>query len=105
MIRHIVHFNLKPEVDSADRDRLFEQIKSVEKVTPAKRLQIGRLLDPREDWYKPRLNPEYQWALTMEFDTEDDLYVYQKSPDHEVVAAELRKRVSGPPRIVDFVSQ
>ena len=40
-----------------------------------------------------------------EFDREVDLYTYQKDPGHETVAAEIRKRVSGSPRIVDFVSQ
>ena len=105
MIKHIVQFNLKPEVDASDRDRLFQQIKSMAKLPSVNALHIGRLLEPNEEWYIARLNKEYLWALIMDFNTEADLYNYQKCAQHEVVAAELRKRVDGLLRIVDFVSQ
>lgn len=105
MIQHIVQFNLKAEVTVADRDWLFEQIKGMRKIPAVKRLQVGKLLGPCEEWYKPRLNQEYQWSVMIDFDNEDDLYVYQKSGHHEEVAGEIRKRVDGPLRIVDFVSQ
>ena len=105
MILHIVQFNLKPEIEASDREWLFSQIKGLARIPVVKRLAIGKLLDPREEWYQPRLTREYEWSLSMEFDREVDLYTYQKDSGHETVAAEIRKRVSGSPRIVDFVSQ
>jgi len=104
MILHIVQFNLKPEIEVSDREWLFSQIRDLTKISVVKRLAIGKLLDPREEWYQPRLTREFAWSLSMEFDSEADLYTYQKHPNHETVAAEIRKRVSGT-RIVDFVSQ
>jgi hypothetical protein len=105
MILHIVQFNLKPEIQVSDREWLFAQIKGLAKMPVVKRLAIGKLLDPREEWYQPRLTREYEWSLSIEFESEADLYTYQKHPVHETVAAEIRNRVSGSPRIVDFVSQ
>ena len=105
MIFHIVQFNLKPEIEASDREWLFSQIKGLGAIPVVKKLAIGKLLDPREEWYQPRLTREYEWSLSMQFDSEADLYTYQKNPDHETVAAEIRKRVSGSPRIADFVSQ
>jgi hypothetical protein len=94
MIRHIVLFNLKPELEPADRDWLFGEIQALSKIPSVKRFWIGKLLDPREDWYKPRIATDYTWAVTMEFDTEDALYAYQQDPHHVHVAREIRERVS-----------
>ena len=103
MIRHIVLFNLKPDLEAADRDWLFGQIQGLGKIASARRLAINKLLDPREGWYKERISAEYAWALTMEFDDEDGLYAYQKDPQHVTVAAEIRKRVTNI-KVVDFVN-
>jgi len=103
MIRHIVLFNLKPEVEPSDRDWLFDQIQGLAKITGVRRLAIGKLLEAREDWYKVRLSADYGWALSMEFENEDALYAYQQDPNHLTVAQEIRKRVTGT-KIVDFVN-
>ena len=103
MIRHMVFFNLKPEIEKSDRDWLFAQIQGLSKITGAKRMAISRLLEPREEWYKDRVSKDYGWALTMEFDDEDGLYAYQQHPEHVKVAQEIRNRVSGF-KVVDVVS-
>jgi hypothetical protein len=103
MIHHIVLFNLKPDLEAADRDWLFGQIQSLGTLASAKRLAINKLLDPREAWYKERIATDFGWALTMEFEDEDGLYAYQKDPLHVTVAGEIRKRVSNI-KVVDFVS-
>ena len=103
MIRHIVMFNLRPEIEAADRKWLFGQIQSLGQLASVSRLQVGKLLAPKEEWYTPRLSTEFEWALTMEFDDEDRLYEYQKDPLHVTVVQELRKRISAI-KIADFVS-
>jgi len=103
MIRHMVFFNLKPELEPADREWLFGQIQGLSKIASVRRLAAGKLLDPREEWYKPRVATDYEWALTMEFDNEDALYDYQQNPQHVTVAQEIRKRVTGV-KVMDFVS-
>lgn len=103
MIHHIFLFNLKPEIESSDREWLFGQIRSLAKIPSVERLALSKLLEPREDWYKERIATDYGWALSMEFRDEDALYAYQKDPHHVVVAQEIRKRVSGF-KILDFVS-
>ena len=104
MIRHIVLFNLKPEIDDAEQEWLFGQIQGLAKISSVRRLAIGKLLEPREDWYKPRMAVDYGWCLSMEFEDEAGLYVYQTDPYHVGVAQEIRKRVSGV-KVMDFVTQ
>jgi len=103
MIRHMIMFNLKPELEPAEREWLFGQIHSLAKLPMVRGLSLGKLLDAREDWYKARVNTEFGWALSMDFENEDSLYAYQKDPKHIETAAEIRKRVTGT-RVVDFVS-
>jgi hypothetical protein len=103
MIKHLVIFNLKPELEASDREWLFGQIYGMAKIQSVRRLAIGRLLEPREEWYRPRMSADYGWALTMEFDDEDGLYSYQQDPNHVTVAQEIRKRVSAI-KVMDFVN-
>lgn len=103
MIRHIVLFNLKPDLESSDREWLFGQIRELGKLPTVSRLALGKLLEPREPSYKERMSPDFGWALSMEFDDEDALYAYQSNPFHVTVAGEIRKRVSLI-KVTDFVS-
>lgn len=103
MIRHLVFFNLKPDLEPADREWLFGQIHGLSRIPVVTGLAIGKLLDPREEWYKPRMWAEFEWALTMEFENEDALYTYQQDPGHVTIAQEIRKRVSSI-KVMDFVS-
>src|SRR5262245_32508720 len=102
MIRHIVFFNLKPEIEVADRQWLFGQMRDLAEIPSVRRLDISKLLDPREAWYKERVATDYGWAMTIEFDDEDGLYVYQADPYHVTTGQEIRKRASSI-KIVDFV--
>ena len=103
MIHHMVFFNLKPEVEDADREWLFGQMQGLSKIPSVKRLAVGRLLDAREEWYKARVATDFGWVLTVEFADEDGLYAYQKDPYHLALVPEIRNRVSGT-KVVDFVS-
>jgi hypothetical protein len=103
MIRHLVLFNLKPDLEPSDRDWLFDQIRGLAKIPSAKQLALGKLLDAREDWYKQRIATDFTWALTMEFENEDGLYAYQHDPYHVSVAGEIRKRAANV-KVMDFVS-
>jgi hypothetical protein len=103
MIRHMVFFTLKPELESADRDWLFGQIRGLANLPTVRRLALGKLLDAREPWYKERIATEFGWALSMEFENEDALYAYQLDPQHATVSQEIRKRVSNV-KVFDFTS-
>lgn len=102
MIHHMVLFNLKPEVDDADRDWLFGQMKGLARIGSVRNLSIGRILQPREEWYRPRMATDHAYAMTMDFDDEDGLYAYQSDPYHVGVAQEIRKRAVV--KVMDFVS-
>jgi hypothetical protein len=99
----MVLFNLKPELEPADREWLFGQMQSLSKISSVRRLAVAKLLEAREEWYRERIARDFGWALTMDFDDEDGLYVYQKDPQHVAVAQEIRKRVSAI-KIIDFQS-
>jgi len=103
MIRHIVMFNLRPDVEPSDREWLFDQIRALSKIPSAQRVAVNRLLDAREEWYKARISTDFEYALTMEFENEDGLYAYQNDPYHLSVAQEIRKRTSAV-KVVDFMT-
>lgn len=103
MIHHMVFFNLKPDVEAADRDWLFGQMQLLSQIPSVKSLAVGKLLEAREEWYKARVATDFTWALMVEFENEDGLYAYQQDAFHVTLAQEIRKRVSGT-RVVDFVS-
>src|SRR5437868_2294930 len=103
MIRHIVIFNFKPEINQTDREWLFSQMYGLARIPSVRQFAVGKLLEPREEWYKARLWTDFSWALTVEFDDEAGLYAYQQDPIHVAVAQEIRKRVSGA-KVMDFVS-
>ena len=94
MIRHIVFFKLKPEVTDADREWVFNLIRdAVAKIPQAKNFAIGKQLVPYEQWYKERLATDFTWGLSTDFETEADLYTYQKHPLHMETLQELGKRI------------
>ena len=104
MIRHIVFFKLKPEVTDAERDWLFNLIReAVAKIPQAKNFAIGKQLDPTEGWYKERLATDFTWGLSTDFETEADLYTYQKHPLHVETLQELAKRINER-KVYDLVS-
>jgi hypothetical protein len=94
MIRHIVFFKLKPEVTDTEREWLFNLIReAVAKIPQAKHFAIGKQLVPYEEWYKERLATDFMWGLSTDFETEADLYTYQKHPLHMETLQELGKRI------------
>lgn len=104
MIRHIVFFKLKPEVTDADRDSLFNSIRNaVAKIPQARNFAIGKQLVPTQEWYKERLATDFTWGLSADFDTEADLYTYQKHPLHMETLQELAKRINER-KVYDLVS-
>ena len=104
MIRHIVFFKLKPEVTDADREWVFNLIRAaVAKIPQAKNFAIGKQLVPYEEWYKERLATDFTWGLSTDFETEADLYTYQKHPLHVETLQELAKRISER-KVYDLVS-
>jgi len=103
MISHLIQFNLKPDIESDDREWILNQVKGLSKVPTVKRFTLGKLLDPKEEWYKPRMSAEFGWVVTIEFENEDGLYAYQKDRSHVVVAQEIRRRVTNI-KVSDFVS-
>jgi len=104
MIRHIVFFKFKPEVSDADRELVFNLIRTAAaKISEAKHFSIGKQLVPSQEWYKERLATDFTWGLSADFDTEDDLYTYQKHPAHMETLQELAKRISER-KVYDLVS-
>jgi uncharacterized protein YaeQ len=104
MIRHIVFFKFKPEVTDTDRDHVFNLIRgAVAKIPQAKNFAIVKQLVPTEEWYKERLATDFTWGLSADFETEADLYTYQKHPLHMETLQELGKRINER-KVYDLVS-
>jgi Stress responsive A/B Barrel Domain len=102
MIRHMVLFNLKDDIDDSDRAQLFAQIRGMSAIPSVRRIETGTLLDPTEASYRSHMSSDFSCALLADFENEEALYAYQKHPMHVSVAAEIRKRVSLI-KVIDFV--
>ena len=102
-IRHIVMFSLRSDIDAADRSWLFSEIQAIARLPTVRSLALGQCLSPKEDWYRPRLSYEFDYALSMEFENEDALYAYQTHPSHVTLAQEIRKRTSAI-KVMDFMN-
>lgn len=102
MIRHMVLFNLKPEIPDSERDELLASIRDLGNLPSVGLIQTGRLLDPRKPDYRNHMTRDFEYALLADFDDEDALYAYQRAPAHVTVAQEIRKRVSAI-TVFDFV--
>ena len=104
MIRHIVAFNLKPEVGTEDREWLFAHARKLLAPIPTvKGMAIGKGYVPPDASGKPKRPMEYDWAMTMEFDDRAAFEVYSKHPDHVAFGPEILKRASVL-KVMDFES-
>jgi hypothetical protein len=103
MLRHMVLFNLKPDVAASERDALFDQVRKLSDIGSVRSLAITRLLEPADPEYRGHMSSDFGYALLIEFDDEAGLYAYQKEPDHVTVGQEIRKHVSAI-KVMDFVA-
>lgn len=103
MIRHMVLFTLKDDIEETDRAYIFGQAKKLAGIESVRRTEVGTLLDPKIEGYKERMWRDFQNALLIDFDDEDGLDAYQTDPFHVVFAKEIRERSSAV-KVVDFVT-
>ena len=103
MIRHMVLFTLKDDIEENDRAYIFGQATKLAGIESVRRLEVGTLLDPKNEGYKDRMWRDFQNALLIDFDDEDGLDAYQTDPFHVVFAKEIRERSSAV-KVVDFVT-
>jgi excinuclease UvrABC helicase subunit UvrB len=87
MIKHIVLFKFKEELQDAEKDRKLKTIKSAledltKKVEALNKMEVGINCNPNE---------KYDMALTSEFASMEGLEKYASHPDHLEVAAVIRE--------------
>lgn len=103
MIRHMVLFTLKDDLEETGRKYILGQAEKLAGIESVRRLQIGTLLEPRDEGYRERMWADFKNALLIDFDDEDGLDAYQTDPFHVVFATEIRERASDV-KVVDFVT-
>ena len=101
MVRHIVLFEFKTEVDRRDREKLFSKMRKLSEIKSVRSLTIGTLLQPSNPDYLSHMSQEFGHSLLIDFDNEEQLYGYQADPYHVEVGRSLRELVSEI-KIVDF---
>lgn len=82
MIKHVVLFQLKDEVDAVEKQRVMEAFKAGLMALPAEisclhRMEVGFNVNPEE---------QYEVALCAELDTLEDVNTYAVHPAHVAVA-------------------
>jgi hypothetical protein len=103
MIRHMVLFTLKDDIEDSDKEYILGQAAKLADVDTVLKFEIGALLDPTNADYKSRIWSDFENALLIDFEDEAGLIAYQVDPFHVVFAKEIRERVSAL-KVVDFVT-
>lgn len=88
MIRHMLLFSFRDEVDAQERQELLLELRAFPKAFAAMRdFQLGA--------NESRRDRAYQYGMTVAFDTFDDLHAYLDSDRHErFVSTRFRPLVS-----------
>lgn len=80
MIKHMVLFRFRPDVDDALRDEIVRDLRALPSRFPAmKRFSLGENISRRDQ--------TLSHAMTIEFDTAAELEAYLDSPEHEAFVA------------------
>jgi Stress responsive A/B Barrel Domain len=103
MIRHLALFTLNPEIADADREALMDRIRGFRRLKCVRRMELSRLLKPREPWYVPRMSADFEYLLMIEFEDEDKLYEFQTDRYHLEVGGDLRRRATTV-KVMDFTA-
>jgi len=87
MVKHIVMWKLKEFAEGKSKDENIKFIKSelenlVNLITQIKHLEVGKNILPDID---------YDAVLYSEFESVEDLEIYQNHPEHKKVAAYIAK--------------
>jgi len=76
MIKHMVLFRFRPEVEPDKREALLREYVTFPQTHPQMRnFTLGRNISRRDS--------TFEYAFTVEFETEADLRSYLDSPEHE----------------------
>jgi len=76
MIKHMVLFRFRPEVEAAKRDTLLrEYVGFPQAHAKMRNFTLGRNISRRDS--------TFEYAFTVEFESEADLREYLDSPEHE----------------------
>ena len=76
MIRHMLLFRLKSDVSPGAQDLLFEKLRELPSHFPAmKHFEFGKNVSERDQ--------TFSYAMTVAFETDDQLHSYLKSELHE----------------------
>ncbi|HWQ20952.1 MAG TPA: Dabb family protein [Methanotrichaceae archaeon] len=98
MMRHIVMFKMKESAEGADKSENLNKVRSGLESLVGKIPEI-RSFDVGQDILNTALS--YDLVLCSEFESKDDLFRYQKHPEH-VKIAELVGRVCANRIVVDY---
>ena len=91
MVKHIVLFRFRDDVDSATKEQVRQQFKAEIMALPDKldiirSLEVGFNINGAETW---------DICLCSSFDSLEDLRTYSAFPDHQAAAGRLKAYLSG----------
>lgn len=91
MIKHVVLFQLKGNLDSQTKKEVMENFKNGILALPPyipciRYIEVGLNTNTKEEW---------DICLQADFESYDDLFAYSKHPEHVKVGGELRPFMAG----------
>lgn len=96
MVKHTLFFSFKPDVPEPARQALLQEHLGFPAVFPWMRnFALGRNISERDR--------TYEYAFTIDFDSEDDLRRYLSSAEHEAHVVERFRPLISVRAIVSFV--
>ena len=95
---HNVFFKTDPYLSDIKTSYFIDKLKTLSQIEYPKTVWVGKPA-PSGD---PRLPHDYQVALQVTFSSIEDLFKYQKDPNHLKLKEEVSKYLAGPPVVYDF---
>lgn len=95
---HIVYFDLKENLTQKEMEDFTASIEELNKIKTIKAIKSGGY----EDVGDPRAIDQYEYAMILEFETQQDFLSYQQDSIHLRIIADTKAFMAGPPATYDF---
>lgn len=95
---HLVLFKIKDDLPIEEKNTLIKDLKNLQDLEGVKNISVGEF----QDLADPRAMSDYQIALQMSFESEENYIYYQKHEIHLKLKEGLGAYLAGPPMTYDY---
>lgn len=98
---HEVYFNVKNDLNAAQKDQLYQAMYALKNIPVVRNLVVGDFKNLDD----PRALADYEIKMSMEFKSEKDYVNYQAHPIHLTLKETASNLLAAPPVTYDFIKK